>query len=485
MAAQRHSNRRDGIDWLRLSDFIAAQIGLHFPRERQTDLQRGLAGAAEEFGCANLAECAEWLLSAPLTRTQLQVLASHLTVGETYFFREQNTLDALATHVLPELIQARRGREQRLRLWSAACASGEEAYSLAILVHRILPDLADWHVTILATDINPRALQKAAAGTYGEWSFRGVPAGIKEQYFDRTGDGRYRIRPEIRKLVTFELVNLVQDEYPSLATETNAMDVIVCRNVLMYFTPDQIRKVVANLQHALLDGGCLAVSPSETSQVLFQQFATLNFPGVVLYQKRDNTPVTSARDMPVASAPPAVVPPVERPPAETPESAALRAYAAAVALYEQGCYGEAADLLLRRCAQSAPEPHVVALLVRALANQGRLGDALTWCDRWVALDKLNVAAHYLRAVVLLEEGDPDEARRSLQDALYLDPGFVLAHFALGNLARSRGKSLEADKHFANTLPLLARLQSDDVLPESDGLTAGRLRDTITALISAR
>src|SRR5713101_5391864 len=261
-----HSDVPDA-QWSQLSEFIAATMGLDFPAERWTDLQRGLAGAADEFGFANLAACADWLLSAPLTKAQHQVLARHLTVGETYFFREKKSFDILGSTILPELIRSRRGREPRLRIWSAACCTGEEPYSLAILLHQLMPDLPDWHVTILATDINGRFLQKAAAGLYGEWSFRDAPAGFKESYFKRAGDGRYAILPEIKKLVTFAHLNLVEDVYPSVATDTNAMDVIFCRNVLMYFTPQQARKVVGNLHHTLIDGGWLVVSPSEAFQV--------------------------------------------------------------------------------------------------------------------------------------------------------------------------------------------------------------------------
>jgi len=249
--------------WLQLSNLIAERMGLHFPRERWDDLQRGLAGAAQEFGFADAGACVSWLMSAPRTQAQIEVLASHLTVGETYFYRDTKTLEALAQNILPDLIRARRGREQRLRFWSAACCSGEEPYSLAILLHRLLPDLADWRVTITATDINPRFLHKAVAGKYGEWSFRNDPPWLKARYFDRTADGRYTIVPEIRKMVTFAHLNLVEDVYPSLATDTNAMDIIFCRNVMMYFTPPQRNKLLGKLHHALVDGGWLAVSPAK------------------------------------------------------------------------------------------------------------------------------------------------------------------------------------------------------------------------------
>ena len=130
--------------WSQLTELIAERMGLHFPRERWGDLQRGLAGAAQELGFEDAAACVTCLLSAPPTKAQLQVLASHLTIGESYFFRDRQTLEAFADNILPELIRARRGRDQRLRIWSAACCTGEEPYSLAILLHQRLPDLREW-----------------------------------------------------------------------------------------------------------------------------------------------------------------------------------------------------------------------------------------------------------------------------------------------------------------------------------------------------
>ena len=484
--------------WSQLSDFIAERIGLHFPRQRWDDLQRGLAGAAKEFGFNDAAACIDWLLARPPTPTQLQVLASHLTIGETYFFRDGPTLEALAHTILPELIFARRGREQRLRIWSAGCCSGEEPYSLAILLHQALPDWRDWQVTITATDINARFLHKAAAGVYGEWSFRNAPAGLRERYFNRTADGRHAIIPEIRKLVTFEHLNLVEDAYPSLATDTNAMDVIFCRNVLMYFTPTQVRKVIGKLRHALVEGGWLAVSPSEATQALFPRFVNVNFPGAILFRKSDAAPRAepmrdTSNPLPefVAAATAVSLPPAG--PAAALEPAPLKEGAViaeaprtpladAELLYREGRYAETVETLLAGLAGRPPDPVALSLLARALANQGRLADALAWCERWIVADKLDPAGYYLRAVILLEQGDSEQARSSLHRATYLEPDFVLAHFALGNLARGRDKPGEADKHFSNALQLLRRYQPNDSLPESDGLTAGRLAETLASMI---
>lgn len=485
--------------WPQLSEMIATSMGLHFPRERWDDLGRAFKGAADEFGFSDIAACADWLLSTPLDKTRLQVLASHLTVGETYFFREKQTLDALAEHILPELIRSRRGRGQRLRIWSAACCTGEEPYSLAILLHQALPDLRDWHVTITATDINAGFLKKAVAGIYGEWSFRDAPPGLKERYCARTADGRFAILPEIKEMVAFAHLNLVEDVFPSLVTGTNAMDLIFCRNVLMYFTPSQASKVIGNLHRALAGGGWLAVSPSEATKALFPQFTNVNFPGAILFRKMDRMP----RAEPPQTSPKGMEPParaIEEPfigeglatltpdwePApfkkESTEPGALRSpLASAESLYGEGRYGDAADTLSTAFFGRPMEPAACSLLARALANQGKLAEALAGCDRWIAASKLDPVAHYLRAMVLLELGDPGQARASLRRAVYLHPGFVLAHFALGNLARSLGKAADSEKNYSNTLHLLHGCAAEDELPESEGLTVGRLAEIITSM----
>ena len=234
----------------RLSDFIADAIGLDFPPSRWNDLQRGLAATSKELGFATPEECARRFLAGPVAKGQIETLATHLTVGETYFMREGKSFELLAEKIIPAMVRRRRDGDRRLRIWSAACCTGEEAYSIAIVLHQAIPDIADWNITLLATDINSRFLCKAAAGIYGQWSFRQVPAGFRERFFRPVGEQLWEILPQIKRMVRFAPLNLVEDVYPALANETNAMDVIFCRNVLMYFTPHQARKVIENLHRA-------------------------------------------------------------------------------------------------------------------------------------------------------------------------------------------------------------------------------------------
>ena len=453
----------------RLSVLIAENTGLHFPPERYPDLQRGITAAAGEFGFQHAPPYADWLLSTPLSPQQLHALASHLTIGETYFFREHKTFNALAEHVLPPLIRERRGRNQQLRLWSAACCTGEEPYSLAILVQQLLGDAPDWEITILATDINERYLQRAAAGVYSEWSFRDAPKGFKERYFTRGPDGRFTIAPALRKRVRFAHKNLSLDVAPWADPDLHAMDVILCRNVLIYFTPAHALRLVTTLHRALNDGGWLAVAPCECSQAMFSRFATVNLPGTVFYRKQSVEAPTPGSQ-------------------QTQPAELMAAHTAPAWSFEPSPAASSAgvpplnDLYASSSSAAPTDSNELASTARTLANQGRFLDALAWSERWIAADKVDAAAHYLHAMVLQEMGEREAARRSLQRVVYLQPQFALAHFALGNLARGDERLGEANKHFENALHALRDAQPDELLPESDGLTAQQLVRVITTLI---
>jgi chemotaxis protein methyltransferase CheR len=492
-----------------VADFVAAKLGLYFSRERWHDLERGIASAARDLGFPSVESCIHRLISLPLEKAQLEVLASHITVGETYFFREKNTFAALEEHVFPDLIRSRRPDQRRLRIWSAGCATGEEPYSIAILLRKLIPDLPDWNVTILATDINPSFLQKAFHGVYSEWSFRDTPLWLKERYFKRRQEGRYEILPEIRKMVTFSYLNLAEDSYPSLLNNTNAMDLILCRNVLMYFAPERAGTTIQKFHDSLVPGGWLIVSPSEASHVLFSRFMMVRLREAILYEKdpgQGRGEAHGSRAMEVANVvlhSPAEA--IAKPAAEVSSSAAAEEtargrdgasttevterksdespstlYTEAFQLYEHGHYEKAIEKLSLCLPDKGDHTNAMALLARLYANRGKLAEALEWCKKALAGDRLNPALHFLEGMVLQEQGIIEDAMASLKRALYLDQNFALAHFALGSLASRQGRLVESNKHFENALSILSAHRPEEILPESDGLTAGRLIEIISS-----
>jgi len=484
----------------RLSDCLTAKVGLYFAKRNWKELQQKMTAAMTDFGFDRVEEFIESLPSLSPTQNQIEILASHLTVGETYFFRERKVFEILERSLLPDLIAARRNTEKRLRFWSAGCCTGEEPYSIAILLHKMLPDLKAWNISILATDINPRFLHKASEGIYGKWSFRDCPQWVQEKYFRRSKKDRFEILPDIRNMVTFAYLNLVEDSYPDLSNQTNAMDVIFCRNVLMHFAEEPAKKVVHNLSRSLIDDGWLVISPTESVYIPSPPFAAVRFPHAVLY-KKDGKP-RRAEEIPhvfvpllhkeeAAPAKPRVDPApvheikktVKRSEAKEKEAEKLLPpYVKAQALYERGRYGEATRELLELVSHDQDTVTALTLLARTYANQGDLMEARRWCERAITKDKLVSGLHYLRATILMEQGAAEEAVMSLKRALYLDPDFVLAHFAMGVLNSRRGKLKETGKHFKNVITLLRNCPQEKILPESDGITAGRLGD-IVGLIS--
>lgn len=461
------------------SIFLGTRMGLHYPPERWADLERAVAQMAAELGYSDADACMRHFLATPVDRAEIETLASHLTIGETYFFREPASFEALGTRILPGLIDQRRAAHSRhLRIWSAACSTGEEAYTMAILLHRLIPDIQSWNITILATDINPRSLRKAIDGVYGEWSFRGIDPDIRRTYFTPRGSGRWEIAPHIRHMVSFAYHNLAEDLYPSVHNNTNGMDIIFCRNVLMYFSTARALAVVNNLQHSLVDGGWLVAASVEGSSELFAPLVNIGLSDATIYRKQPAVPLVPFTLPPLsdalASAPLLSVPPPM--PVAEPE-AAPSVLDRALSLYQQGQNAEAVALLLSDPGL-ATDGKALTLLARLYANEGRLDLAEECCRRALSVDRLAPERHYLLAMIRQECGDGRGAAEALKRALFLDPDYILAHVALAGLAAAEGRRAEAKRCYRNALTLLATHDPAQTLAESDGLTVGRLIEIV-------
>ncbi len=469
------------------SSFISGGMGLHFPLERFGDLTRGLRSAAKEFGFEDSEACIQWLMSSPLSERQIETLASYLTVGETYFFRDKAGLDIFEQRILPELIESRRMNSRHLKIWSAGCATGEEAYTLAILINTMIRDSSEWKIDIIGTDINSVFLQKASQGDYGKWSFRGVSDWIKERYFTASDGGKLRIDEHIKEMVSFQYLNLAEDSFPAFMNNIHGMDVIFCRNVLLYFNEEQAVRVVNGLYRSLADGGWLVVGPCDLLHVTSLGIIPVDFESPNLYRKGFPEPL-------LPTLPPARTPPSEselkphpapKPVTQIPKAPTARSgYGEALILYQAGQYDAAAGMLMEALSTgpdtgpAQERAKKMMLLARSRANQGNLTEALIWCERMIAADHLSTAGYYLRSCILLEEGRTEDAAGAIRQAIFLDPDFILGHFVMGNIAFARGARVKAGKSFRHTLRLLSRCPEDLVLSESEGITAGRLKKII-------
>ena len=352
-------------------------------------------------------------------------MSSLLTVGETYFFRDRACFEALERHVLPALITNRRlRRDLRLQVWSAGCCTGPEPYSVAILLDRLLPDRAHWDVRVRATDINPAALEEARRGVYRAWSLRDLPAALRDRYFERRGPDRFELDPAIRDMVAFEAENLTRERPTS--PEAGSMDLILCRNALMYLTPEALRAAVARLQRALAKRGWLVVSPVEAYSERFRPLTAVNFPGAIFFRKGR-----------APSMVPTIFPFRYVPTAQPPLSDALPAAAKTSAPD-----GTVATTL----AQDGPDVQRLLDHAGSLADRGNLDEALQACRAALDKDRLDPVVHRLMAAIHQERGDVPAALESLRRALYLDPDSPEVHLALGNVLLKCGDRRRGLRH---------------------------------------
>ena len=403
---------------------VEARLGLQFPEDRRKDFDHALVEAARSLRLRGPEALIARLTSSPGTDPEWQCLTRLLTVSETYFFRDRACFDALEQHVLPALIEARRARRS-LRLWSAACATGEEPYSLAILVDRLLPDRAGWNITILGTDLNAASLEAARRGAYREWSLRDVPAHVRDCHFADEGSMGFALDPAIRRMVTFERANLADGLLA--AVPASSMDLILCRNALMYLSPPAALVAVAGLQAALAKDGWLLVAPSEASAERFLPLAPVNFPGTIFFKAEGGAPAT---------------PPAARTPtALTPRSPPFR--------------GNAPSHAGVAPAAATPDARALLALARVSADRRDLSQAQDLCRAAIAADRLDPVAHRLLAAIHQERGEVGAAVASLRRALYLDPDSAEDHLGLGQLLVRQGEDRRGQKHL-ETAARLAR-----------------------------
>jgi len=489
-----------------LSEFISENLGLYFPEKRRDDLRDKFYLAATEFGFSDSEACIRWLLSAPLSQEQIEILSFYLTIGETHFYRDKHIYEGLENYILPELIKTRRKQGKYLRIWSAGCSSGEESYSIAILLYKMIPDIKNWNISILATDINPRVLEKAKKGIYKKWSFRSTPEWVRDGYFIKNQDNSFTIKPFIKEMVSFSYHNLAKDPFPSMVNNTNAIDIIFCRNVIMYFQPNLARRIINQFYRSLLDGGCLIVSGSEGPMAHTSRFITDVLPDTIFYRKDqsksggiETTETTETIETTgtietietISASPYTTILPapgfIRR--NEVKADSLLHAITGttetvpdpvqkAAELYNQGSYNEAEAILTKYLLHDQKNPEAMLLLAKIFSNQGKFSEATELCRKGIEADKCNPACYYLLALIFQEQGKIEEAIFSLHSSIYLDSDHVLSYFTLGNILFQQGDMKKAGRYFNNALSLLDKCDREIILPGSDGLSSGRLTEII-------
>jgi chemotaxis protein methyltransferase CheR len=470
------------LDLERFRSMVSHVVGLHVEDSKLSSLddllRRRLAATRLPF---------ETYLSRLRERDadEIAALARELTVAETYFFRHVEQLRAFAEAVLPECLAAGRGR---VRVLSAGCASGEEAYSLAMVTQAALPGHDD--VSIVGVDLNPAIVEKARRGRFSPWALRGMPEDMKHRWL--RADGREFVLDEgLRQSVRFTVGNLVSDDPLIWAPET--YDVIFCRNVLLYFDREQTQAAVARLARALVPGGYLFLGHAETLRGISADFDLRHTHGAFYYRRKSQLTRTSdvdrharaeAVDSPLlAEATNTATSWVEaiRVAAEriatlttpTPQGGAARTPSSpgtpawdlglALDLVRKERFAEALAIVEALPPESGQDADVLLLHAALLTHGAAFARAEDACRRLLDVDGLNAGAHYLLALCREATGDAAGATHHDQVAAYLDPSFAMPRLHLGLLARRAGDRTAARRELGQALLLLQREDAARVL----------------------
>lgn len=419
-------------------------------------------------------------------------LMAEVTIGETYFFRESAQFDLLRRTIVPAF-QASHPADRAFRVWSAGSSTGEEAYSVAIMLQEMgVPGY------VVGTDISRTRLAAARRGQFRKWSFRGVPDSIVERYFSQAGD-TFTLAPEIVRNVEFRYLNLAADAFPSMSSGVWGMDLILCRNVLIYFDKATIARVAKALLCTLSDDGWLILGASDPAIGEIVRCEIMQTPNGVAYRQfrpsRPRSILSGVRARVIV--PPVVVTSsveVDEPPEILVPAAArvevrrarepapvTASESPVMAAYRDRDYEKVAAMVAERIADGTATDAELVIHVRALANLGRLEEAGQACT--VALDqhRQNAQLHYMHAVLMAESGLFAESARAAKRALYLDRGMIVAHLALGSTLARWGTDLSgARRSFATAERLLSAMSPDQLVPDSDGEPAGRLLEMTRA-----
>ena len=413
---------------------VAERSGMVFAPNRRLEAEAGIARGMRRAGASDLAA---YLERVRADAGAVDDLCEELLVGETHFMRDPDQLALLRREVLAPLKDRRKVGGPAVRAWSAGCATGEEAYSLAILLEE---EGLDQGATVLGTDLSAAALVKARAASYPAWSMRGASDRFLVDYF-RLVRGRHHLVDRIRSRVRFERLNFVGEE-DYAAKGASGMDLILCRNVLIYFTHEAAGRIAARLYECLAEGGTLVTGGADPVLVEYAPFEVeVTRAGLVYRRPRAGAPAAKQ-----ASVVPAAVAPSALSPAPAP---APRSPAPATPVHS--------DL-----AQEA------FVRVTRHANAKGAFEAERIAQAALRRHPLDAHLHYLRATLLLALDHGDDAEEEAGQALYLDPSLAAAHFLLGTILRKRGARAGALRSFRNARDLCAARPADEPLPAGGG-----------------
>lgn len=493
-SASSPSGGADSPDVLaNLSALIRLRAGIVISDQQTDTLRKALAEAVGHFGDATAAGFVERLRKLPSTTPEMEYLMARVTIGESYFFRDSDQMDFLRETWLPRVTGEKRKADTRtLRIWCAGCSNGQEPYSIAMMLQDGMPDLAHWDIDIQATDVNTEALQTAAAARYTSWSFRVTPDDVRNRFFFRDGK-HFVLNERTRSLVNFSYLNLIDDAFPSLGNHTANLDLILCRNVFIYFDRPTVAGVMRKFAACLVPGGHAMVGAADpvapdVAGLIYHHTATCGYfrrPATGEDLPRAETPkaipplprpLPSRMPRPVTHAVPRATVPAS-PPSSVPADSDLKV------LIKQGDWAAAYAEATRLEAAGKRGAPIRRAKAKALANLGRLAEARDECLELTADANTDKHNYFLLGLIELDQGNGAAAEQAFRRALFLDRTFAEAHHQLALTLIRAGNLAAGLKSLRNALAQAEAAPVDRAVHEAPDMTMGRLADVLRQTVA--
>jgi chemotaxis protein methyltransferase CheR len=462
----------------KLSGLLYSKYGLEYKTRKVKDLSTAVNNMAEIQGLS-VTEVFKKLLSDNQSEKFIWLLLDSLKISETYFFREEPTLYKICNEVL------KKSYLDETTIWCAGCSSGEEPYSLLMMLNELDYTLSKTSLKLDASDINRNLLEHAKNGLYSNWSFRNTPPEIKDKYFEKS-DNLYKIDSRFINHVNFSETSLTDNLSIILSGKSNYYDIILCRNVLIYHSDIMREKILENFYFLLKPGGLLFTGLTEIPFVKNKKFEKVMEKEIIYYIKGIpvRQPIVKPIDAPVVKTD---VPQFQ--PNEDNEISCIELLEKAKRIYNSGEYKQCIETVNNILNQNKSKTialdvmrEATLLLINSHINIGENNSAVNECKKYIKSNINDHIFYLMLANLYVDSDDNDSAIDNLIKAIYLKPDYIAAHLLLGKIYFKDKKVESAEKHYRICLKLLSQISNDTIIDDTDGFSAGSLVQVINNIL---
>lgn len=460
-----------------LKTLILNRTGLFEALKNEQKLQEIILSCYSHSGLSDLNDF-YWELEKDesLTGPRWSLLLTHITVPESFFFRDEGQLNLLRSIIFPKLFEYAK-YTRTLKIWSAGCSGGEEVYTLSIMLKELLGDTSGWKIRIIGTDISSRNIEKAKAGVYTQWSLRTLGPMKTETWFTKVKSG-FRIKDEFRDIVEFWTMNLIgrDGKYPEPFED---IDLIICRNVFIYFRQSVIQDIVAKFSHAMNSTGFAMFGHAEYVHETNKYMVAHYYPQSVVYQK----------------APPGTLPSPLKPSAHSGKDTAVKSYGEGRSHSQSGrstlqtprpysgSHGHSAEKRDHRPLTGSEEQKASGIIseqkkliddARALANSGNYIAAEKICGELITKNIFEPYPYFLLGQIAHEKNEIDKAQNFLKKVLYLKSDHIGAMIELASIYQAQREDEKASKLRKQVADILEKMQPDTIITDYDDISVKEL-----------